>query len=173
MIKVPQEKKSRLDAREINAIIMGAFDEATDGGFVNRFMFERAMYVYAYIVISSKNGDKNDIASSIDGQSVLDIWNTLLQDGTAEKVMKEYENELVLVQDAANDMFDDYRDYQRSIRGVAGAVGGIIDNITNSLSTIAETGLSSEQYKEIMDIASKWGLKDAIKDNDKNLTIVQ
>lgn len=170
MIKVKQEKELKLSAGEINAILSFAFGEATNNGFVNRFVFERAMYVYAYVVLMGKNIDVDD---DILDDNVLNVWNTILLDGTVERMTKEYENELVVIQNAAADIFEDYRDYQRSVRGVAGALGDAIDNVLGQLSSIAKDGLTPEQYREIMDIASKWGLNGASNDNTADLTVVE
>lgn len=170
MIKVKQEKELKLSANEINTILSFAFGEATNNGFVNRFVFERAMYVYAYVVLMGKNKDADD---DILDDNVLNVWNTILLDGIVERMTKEYENELVVIQNAATDMFEDYRDYQRSIRGMANALGDLADNLLGQLSSIAKDGLTSEQYQEIMDIASKWGLNGTSKSNASNLTVVE
>lgn len=164
MIKVAQEKASKLSAAEINYILTVSFDMASTNGFVNSFVFERAMYVYTYAVLCAKNGKEDELekkAAENEG-GVLDLWNHLLLDGSIEELTKNYEPELTILQHAAGDMFDDYQEYQRSIRCIANDLTGTAESIIREVASAAKSSLSKEQYQEVVDIASKWGLKEVI-----------
>lgn len=153
MIKVWLEKDAKLTAQEVNAILTCAFDDATADGFVNKFVFERALYPYTYAVLTAKNGEEN----SFNDLSPLDAWNKMLLDGTIEKMSTEYETEIAILQDAATDVFDEYCRYNNSVHGITKNVRAILNEFAEAL----RSAVDAEQYKEIMDIASKWGLKEA------------
>lgn len=51
MINLEIEKSLALDAQERYDIISFAMDAADDNGFINSFVFERALYCYAAIML--------------------------------------------------------------------------------------------------------------------------
>jgi hypothetical protein len=51
MINLETEKSLALDAQERYDIISFAMDAADDNGFINSFVFERALYCYAAIML--------------------------------------------------------------------------------------------------------------------------
>lgn len=51
MINLETEKSLALDAQERYDIISFAMDAADDNGFINSFVFERALYCYTAIML--------------------------------------------------------------------------------------------------------------------------
>jgi hypothetical protein len=51
MINLETEKSLALNAQERYDIISLAMDAADDNGFINSFIFERALYCYAAIIL--------------------------------------------------------------------------------------------------------------------------
>ena len=60
MINLENEKSLALDAQERYDVISFAMDAADDNGFINSFIFERALYCYAAIMLYP---EKKDILS--------------------------------------------------------------------------------------------------------------
>ena len=58
MINLENEKSLALDAQERYDIIGFAMDAADDNGFINSFVFERALYCFAAIVLYPEHKDK-------------------------------------------------------------------------------------------------------------------
>lgn len=58
MINLDLEKTLALDAQERYDVISFAVDAADDNGFINSFILERALYVYAAIMLYPEKKDE-------------------------------------------------------------------------------------------------------------------
>ena len=57
MINLAQEESYKLSAKDRYDILSFAIEAADDGGFVSSFVFERAMYLYAAIILDEDRAD--------------------------------------------------------------------------------------------------------------------
>ena len=157
MINLENEKKSVLSAKDMNDLMSFAVGEAENNGYINRYVFERAMYTYLYLLLCDKE-EKGEIQDSFNENGVLVVWQELVASGKIEKMLEEHPVEVQLVVDACNTTFEDYTGYAKSVRAAMTSIQSVGNDVMrNSLKQMSEM-LTSEQYQDIMDIAEKWGM---------------
>ena len=155
MIDVEIEKSLHLNAQDRYDIISMAMDAADDNGFMNSFIFERALFVYSAIMLYPEWKDELSEAAATD---LLKTWDLLLDKGLLVKMQTDYPLEMSTVTNEAEDWYSEYSDWAHSARGILDMVqtftGNIIENAAGRLKdTAEETGVSN-----IIDIANEWGM---------------
>lgn len=165
MINLENEKSLALDAQERYDIISFAMDAADDNGFINSFVFERALYCFAAIALYP---EQKDIIVKAMTESPMIAWLILIDQKILDKMIEEYEPTIKQLADEAQVWFNEYSDWAHSARGILDIVqqftGNFVENAANSLTASAEeSGVS-----KIIDIANEWGMgRDALKDAPK------
>lgn len=161
MIDMELEKQSTLTAKDINDLLAFAIGESENDGFVNRYVFERAMYTYLYLLLAE--GDEQEkVRNSINENGVLVVWQELVGTGKIEQMAQDHQTEITLAERAGADVFDDYNGYSRSIRASFANIQSASSNIMENAAKQMSQMLSSDQYKDIMDIAEKWGMNNTL-----------
>lgn len=161
MIDMELEKQSTLTAKDINDLLAFAIGESENDGFVNRYVFERAMYTYLYLLLAE--GDEQEkVRNSINENGVLVVWQELVGTGKIEQMAQDHQTEITLVERAGADVFDDYNGYSRSIRASFANIQSVSSNVMENAAKQMSQMLSSDQYKDIMDIAEKWGMNNTL-----------
>lgn len=151
-----KEKESRLSTRDRYDILTFAIEAADDNGFVNSFIFERALYCYAAIVLT-EDDLQEDIRSKVT-ENLVDAWDYLIQNNIIQDLMKEYSEELNQLADESVIWFDEYNKYAVSARGILSLVeqftGDALSSAASALrDTAEETGITN-----ILNIADEWGM---------------
>lgn len=161
MIDMELEKQSTLTAKDINDLLAFAIGESENDGFVNRYVFERAMYTYLYLLLAE--GDEQEkVRNSINENGVLVVWQELVGTGKIEQMAQDHPTELALAERASADVFDDYNAYSKSIRASFANIQSVSSNVMENAAKQMSQMLSSDQYKDIMDIAEKWGMNNTL-----------
>lgn len=165
MINLKIEKSLALDAQERYDIISFAMDAADDNGFINSFVFERALYCFAAVMLYP---EQKEIISEALAISPVETWKTLVNNGFIEQMIKDYEPTLNQLAEEAQIWFKEYSDWAHSARGILDIVqqftGDFVGNAANTLkASMQETGA-----EQLIDIANEWGMgRDALKDAPK------
>ena len=165
MINLENEKSLALDAQERYDIISFAMDAADDNGFINSFVFERALYCFAAIGLYP---EQKDIIVKAMTESPMVAWLTLINQKILDKMIEEYEPTIQQLAEEAQIWFNEYSDWAHSARGILDVVqqftGSFVGNAANTLKqTAEETGVEN-----IIEIANEWGMgRDALKDAPK------
>jgi len=154
-IAFTNEKNSKLTSQDIYDIIHFAAQSAEDNGFVNQFVFDRALYAYAAIILYPER--KAEIGRMI-SENLLDAWNALLEDGTVEKMYDEFKDELDLLADNGAVWLTDYVKYLQSARGLLSSFqefsGDIVEATVEKFKHVSdEVGAN-----QVLAIANKWGM---------------
>ena len=161
MIDMELEKQSTLTAKDINDLLAFAIGESENDGFVNRYVFERAMYTYLYLLLAE--GDEQEkVRNSINENGALVVWQELVGTGKIEQMAQDHQTEITLAERAGTDVFDDYNGYSRSIRASFANIQSVSSNVMENAAKQMSQMLSSDQYKDIMDIAEKWGMNNTL-----------
>ena len=74
-LDINKEKTSALSSAAQFDIINFAIQAAEENGFLNSFIFERALYCFAAIVL---NDDRKDEISHLVSQGVIEAWEKLV-----------------------------------------------------------------------------------------------
>ena len=163
MINLETEKSLALDAQERYDIISFAMDAADDNGFINSFVFERALYCYAAMMLYPEYKEElAELATS----NLIAAWNKILEENIFEQMIKSYETTLTILCQEAEIWFREYADWAHSARGILDMVqqfsGNIVQNAANRLTVTAqETGVS-----DLLDVADEWGMSRDLLKND-------
>lgn len=163
-IAFTNEKNSKLTSQDIYDIIHFAAQSAEDNGFVNQFVFDRALYAYAAIILYPER--KAEIGRMI-SENLLDAWNALLEDGTVEKMYDEFKDELDLLADNGAVWLTDYVKYLQSARGVFSVFQSFSGDIVNESVKRFKNAFSENDAQDVLDIVDKWGMNNSPKKETK------
>lgn len=167
MITSLEEELNRtLTTEQVTMILDFAIQAAEDNGFISSFIFQRALYVFAAIIlypdrkeeISNLIGNDNDIRL---------IWDVLVKDGTAEKMNKDFAADMNYLGNVGEDWYNEYVAYAHSARGILAAVSDLSGSIVGEAFERLQETVGSE-YGDIMKIADAWGLNRPLSNEDKS-----
>ena len=152
MINLVQEESYNLSAKDRYDILSFAIEAADDGGFVSSFVFERAMYLYAAIILEEDKAD--DIREKI-AQNLIEAWDYVVQEKIIQEMQEKYSNDLDKLAEEGWIWFEEYNNYVVSARGILNFVeqfsGDLIGSAAKTFKeTVEETGA-----KDIINLADE------------------
>lgn len=154
MVNVEKERDLHLSPQEIYDILDLSTKVSNVNGFLNRFLYERALYTYTTIFLNSE--EENDIiTSAAESMSLGDVneaWNLLLQNAIIDEMYKTYTDEYEYILIFGEQWFIDWKEYSQSIAAGIGSFGKSLNNISNQL--------MSTDIQEVLNISNKWGMNE-------------
>lgn len=149
------ETAKKLTSQDVYDIIHFAAQSAEDNGFVNQFVFERALYAYAAIILYP---DRKEEIGRMVSNNILDAWDALLADGTIEDMNKNFAVDMDALGSIGSVWLDDYIKYLQSARGILSSFqefsGDIIQTAVEKFKTVSdEVGAN-----QVLEIANNWGM---------------
>ena len=155
MINIEAEKNRTLSTQDVYDILDFSVQAAEDNGFMNTFIFSRAINCFAAIRFYI---DRADELQPLVAGNINDAWDYLLDDGTIEDMMKNHQADLDYLADNGAEWFEGFNEYIHSARGLLNTIqqfsGDIVSAAVNQFKAAAtETGV-----QEALEIADKWGM---------------
>lgn len=149
------ETAKKLTSQDMYDIIHFAAQSAEDNGFVNQFVFERALYAYAAIILYPDR--KEEIGRTV-SDNILDAWDALLADGTIADMNENFAVDMDALGRIGSVWLDDYIKYLQSARGILSSFqefsGDIIQTAVEKFKTVSdEVGAN-----QVLEIANNWGM---------------
>lgn len=149
------ETAKKLTSQDMYDIIHFAAQSAEDNGFVNQFVFERALYAYAAIILYP---DRKEELGRMVSDNILDAWDALLADGTIADMNENFEVDMDALGRIGSVWLDDYIKYLQSARGILSSFqefsGDIIQTAVEKFKTVSdEVGAN-----QVLEIANNWGM---------------
>ena len=149
------ETTRKLTSQDIYDIIHFSAQSAEDNGFVNQYVFERALYAYAAIILYP---DRKEEIGRMVSNNILDAWDALLADGTIEDMNKNFAVDMDALGSVGSVWLDDYIKYLQSARGILSSFqefsGDIIQTAVEKFKTVSdEVGAN-----QVLEIANNWGM---------------
>nr|DAF87487.1 MAG TPA: hypothetical protein [Siphoviridae sp. ctnPP24] len=149
------ETAKKLTSQDMYDIIHFAAQSAEDNGFVNQFVFERALYAYAAIILYP---DRKEELGRIVSDNILDAWDALLTDGTIADMNENFAVDMDALGRIGSVWLDDYIKYLQSARGILSSFqefsGDIIQTAVEKFKTVSdEVGAN-----QVLEIANNWGM---------------
>ena len=160
MIDLSKEKECKMTAQQRYDVISFAVDAANDNGFMNSFIFERALYLFAAIILYPER--KEEISHIISEGKINDAWNALLEDGTINQMYEDFSNELDLIAEEGAVWYEEYTDYAHSARGILEQVQAFSGDIVKAAAEQLQRSSQASGVQEVLEIADKWGMNNAI-----------
>lgn len=149
------ETAKKLTSQDMYDIIHFAAQSAEDNGFVNQFVFERALYAYAAIILYP---DRKEEIGRVVSDNILDAWDALLVDGTIADMNENFAVDMDALGRIGSVWLDDYIKYLQSARGILSSFqefsGDIIQTAVEKFKTVSdEVGAN-----QVLEIANNWGM---------------
>ena len=149
------ETAKKLTSQDMYDIIHFAAQSAEDNGFVNQFVFERALYAYAAIILYP---DRKEELGRMVSDNILDAWDALLADGTIADMNENFAVDMDALGRIGSVWLDDYIKYLQSARGILSSFqefsGDIIQTAVEKFKTVSdEVGAN-----QVLEIANNWGM---------------
>lgn len=159
MINLAQEESYKLSAKDRYDILSFAIEAADDGGFVSSFVFERAMYLYAAIILDEDRAD--NIREKIT-QNLIEAWDYAIQEKIIQEMLESYKDDLDQLAEEGWSWFEEYNKYILSARGVLSFAQEFSGDIVSSAATVLKDTMEETGAKNIIDIADEWGMNRTI-----------
>lgn len=156
-MNLEQEKNSVFTPQETYEIISAAIDMADDEGFVNSYVFERALYVCAARTLYEDKTDKINL-SLLEGGSPLVTWKELLDDETIDQMVAEYKESLDYLASLGQIWFEEYTEAAHSLRSLIDVIQAFTDGMAGNMGKQLDMFKQDIDVQNVVDIADKWGL---------------
>ena len=165
-INLNEHKTLCLSAQERYDIIDFATQAAEDNGFMNSFIFERALWLFAAIRLCE---DRRSEITTLVADDLLNAWDTLLADGTIEDMFANFGRELDVLAEEGRIWLEEYTAYAHSARGLLSTLqqfsGDIVKNAAQQFQNMQANG----DLQQVFDIASNWGMNNGQVDISESL----
>ena len=158
------ETTRKLTSQDIYDIIHFSAQSAEDNGFVNQYVFERALYAYAAIILYP---DRKEEIGRMFSNNILDAWDALVSDGTTSEMEKNFSSDIKILGDAGSVWLDDYIKYLQSARGIFSTFQTFSGDIVESTVNRFKDAFNESDAKTVLEIADKWGMNNTPKDESK------
>ena len=161
MIDLEKEKSYALSAKDRYDILTFATDVADDGGFVNSFVFERAIYCFAAILLVEDQALKADIQGRV-AANLVEAWDYLIQNDIIQELIENYREDFDILGNEGANWIEDYDKYATSARGILNLVEQFSGDIVQSAATQLNNSMNETNAANIIQIADKWGLNNEV-----------
>ena len=158
------ETTRKLTSQDIYDIIHFSAQSAEDNGFVNQYIFERALYAYAAIILYP---DRKEEIGRMISNNILDAWDALVSDGTFSDMEKNFSADLKILGEVGSVWLDDYIKYLQSARGIFSTFQTFSGDIVESTVNRFKDTFNESDAKTVLEIADKWGMNNTPKDESK------
>lgn len=166
-INLQQEKKLALTAQERYDIIDFAIKSAQeDDGFINTFILQRALHLYALILLAEEPR-KSELQNMI-GNDLLGSWDELIESEELEILARDYSDTLDFLAEEAGQWCDDYITHYQSVGNIVNIVETLSTNLLGKAQETFSNFQNDEVIQQVMRIAEDWGMNnDSITEEDK------
>lgn len=158
------ETTRKLTSQDMYDIIHFSAQSAEDNGFVNQYVFERALYAYAAIILYP---DRKEEISRMVSNNILDAWDALVSDGTFSDMEQNFSADLKILGEVGSVWLDDYIKYLQSARGIFSTFQTFSGDIVESTVNRFKDAFNDSDAKTVLEIADKWGMNNTPKDESK------
>lgn len=159
MIVMSEEKNRTLTTQDVYDILDFSVQAADDEGFMNSFIFSRALYCFAALRLYT---DRTDELRPVIAENINSAFDYLLNDGTIEKMAEEYPQDLEYLASAGAEWFADFRDYAQSARGLLNTLQVFTGDIVNAAVEQFKAAAEETGVSEALAIADKWGMNNEV-----------
>ena len=156
-MNLEQEKNSIFTSQETYEIISAAIDMADEEGFVNSYVFERALYVCAARTLYEDKADQINI-SLLENGSPLVTWKELLDDGTIDQMIAEHSESLDYLASLGENWFEEYTEAAHSLRSLVDVIETLMGGMAENMGKQLDMFKKDAEVQNVIDIADKWGL---------------
>lgn len=155
MIDLHFEKERHMTTQDVYDVLDFAMQAAEDNGFINSFIYERALYEFAALILFP---DRKDEFASLIAENVNTAWDAMLEDGILDELVSNYEQDLNYLASLGEKWIDEFSSYIHSARGLLNTFQEITGNISAQNAQTLANMIKENGIDEILDFADKWGM---------------
>lgn len=149
------EKQRVLSTQELYEIMDFATQAAEDNGFMNSFIFYRALYLFAAIRLYE---DRKEEIAGLVAANINTAWDTLINDGTIEDMVKNYELDLTMLVANGEIWLEEFTEYAHSARGLLNTIQEFTGDIVQQAAKQLQNTASDPRIQEVLSVAEEWGM---------------
>lgn len=165
-IDLTLEKERSLSTQDMYDIIAFSMEAANDNGFMNSFIFNRALYLFAAIILYPENKEEY---SHIIAENINTAWDKLFQEGVIDNMTKDFKVDLEMLAEYGKVWFDEYTEYAHSARGLLDTIQMFSGDIVRAAAEQLRSATVQSGVQEVQEIAEKWGMNNQIADEKQAL----
>ena len=155
MINIEEVLNCPLTSQEIYDMINSCLEEAEDNGFLNQFVFERALVCHEVLLLIE---DLDDIDGPMVAENPLTAFDHFLEMGYIQNLVKNHTATVDYIGKVAAQYFEDYEKYLLSIGGVLNKAeifsSEVLQNMAGQMNDLAK----NDDIQETLKIANEWGM---------------
>jgi len=155
MINIEEVLNCPLTSQEIYDMINSCLEEAEDNGFLNQFVFERALVCHEVLLLIE---DLDDIDGPMVSENPLTAFDHFLEMGYIQNLIKNHTATVNYISKIAAQYFEDYEKYLLSVGGVLNKAeifsSEVLQNMAGQMNDLTKNG----EIQETLKIANEWGM---------------
>ena len=155
MINIEEVLNCPLTSQEIYDMINSCLEEAEDNGFLNQFVFERALVCHEVLLLIE---DLDDIDGPMVAENPLTAFDHFLEMGYIQNLVKNHTATVDYIGKVAAQYFEDYEKYLLSVGGVLNKAeifsSEVLQNMAGQMNELTKNG----DIQETLKIADEWGM---------------
>jgi len=155
MINIEEVLNCPLTSQEIYDMINSCLEEAEDNGFLNQFVFERALVCHEVLLLIE---DLDEIDGPMVAENPLTAFDHFLEMGYIQNLIKNHADTVDYIGKVAAQYFEDYEKYLLSIGGVLNKAeifsSEVLQNMAGQMNDLTKNG----DIQETLKIANEWGM---------------
>lgn len=155
MINIEEVLNCPFTSQEIYDMINSCLEEAEDNGFLNQFVFERALVCHEVLHLIE---DLDDIDGPMVAENPLTAFDHFLEMGYIQNLVKNHTATVDYIGKVAAQYFEDYEKYLLSIGGVLNKAeifsSEVLQNMAGQMNDLTKNG----DIQETLKIANEWGM---------------
>lgn len=155
MINLEQVKNCPLTSQEMYDMINSCIEAAEDNGFLNQFVFERALVCHEVLLLIE---DLDDIDGPMVAENPLTAFDHFLEMGYIQNLIKNHADTVNYIGKIAAQYFEDYEKYLLSVGGVLNKAeifsSEVLQNMAGQMNDLTKNG----DIQETLKIANEWGM---------------
>lgn len=155
-MNIETEKARKLTTEQISIIEDLAVQAANDGGFMNRFIHERAIYVFAAVILYPEKKEELDKLIGA-GYDIRAAFDKIIDDGTLEDMVQDYATDIDNLLAIGEQWFMDAAEFEHSVRGIINTISTLSgDIVQQAYQRLQEVASGDAAY--VQQFAEQWGL---------------
>lgn len=155
MINIEEVLNCPLTSQEIYDMINSCLEKAEDNGFLNQFVFERALVCHEVLLLIE---DLDDIDGPMVAKNPLAAFDHFLEMGYIQNLIKNHTNTVNYIGQVAAQYFEDYEKYLLSIGGVLNKAEIFSSEVLQNMAGQVQSVMDNDDIKQTLHIADEWGM---------------
>lgn len=162
------EKTRKLSTQDIYDILTFATSAAEDNGFMNSFVFYRALYEYAALLMVPEQKDEY---VPVVAKNINEAWDKMLEDGILDKITEEFPTELDILVSNGEVWLQEYTQYAHSMRGLLDTIQTVSGDIVKNAANVFQQSVDNADLQNVIKIADNWGMNNSFDDVETEASV--